>query len=295
YNKLMRNRISAGIFKKIMGISPDRQIPAIAPKSLIKWYEQDFSKRKNPGGDRGEVLFFCDEFTNYQDVETGKKAIMLLDRLGYSVIIPKHRESGRTWLSKGFLREAKKVIDENIQLLSDRVTDEIPIVGVEPSAILSFRDEYLTLCDESLIDKAEKLSGNALMIEEFILREYKAGKISKGSFTKEEVNIKLHGHCHQKALSSVTPVKQILMIPENYSVQMIPSGCCGMAGSFGYEKEHYEVSMKIGELVLFPAVRKASPETIIAAPGTSCRHQIKDGTGRISRHPIEILHHALII
>ena len=109
---------------------------------------------------------------------------------------------------------------------------------------------------------------------------------------REKRTIKLHGHCQQKALSSLAPYRKIVILPENYSVETIPSGCCGMAGSFGYEKEHYEISMKIGELVLFPTIRKQSEDVIIAAPGTSCRHQIKDGTGRIAKHPVEVLYEA---
>jgi Fe-S oxidoreductase len=120
-----------------------------------------------------------------------------------------------------------------------------------------------------------------------------AGKISRDLFTQDEKHIKLHGHCQQKAVASTAPTLRMLSFPVNYHVEEIPSGCCGMAGSFGYEKEHYDVSMTIGELVLFPAVRNASPDTIIAAPGTSCRHQIKDGTGKTALHPVQILYQAL--
>jgi Fe-S oxidoreductase len=132
------------------------------------------------------------------------------------------------------------------------------------------------------------------LIDEFIASEIEKGNISKESFTKEKRNIKLHGHCQQKALSSVAPSVKILSQPENYAVEVIPSGCCGMAGSFGFEKEHYDISMKIGELVLFPAVRNSVDDVIIAAPGTSCRHQIKDGTGRKALHPVEVLYEALV-
>ena len=132
------------------------------------------------------------------------------------------------------------------------------------------------------------------MIDEFLSGEWDKGNIDASLFTGEEKKIKLHGHCYQKALSSVVHSKKILSIPRNYSVQVIPSGCCGMAGSFGYEKEHYNMSMQIGELVLFPAIRESDDDTLIAAPGTSCRHQIKDGTGRNSWHPVEILYDALI-
>jgi Fe-S oxidoreductase len=162
---------------------------------------------------------------------------------------------------------------------------------LEPSAILSFRDEYLRLADDKFA--AEKVSKNAFLLEEFFKKEVLAGNITADSFTSEKKRIKLHGHCHQKALSGVESTFIMLNLPKNFEVTVIPSGCCGMAGSFGYEKEHYEVSMQIGEQTLFPAVRKASEETVIAAPGTSCRHQIYDGTGKKALHPAVIMAGAL--
>jgi Fe-S oxidoreductase len=178
--------------------------------------------------------------------------------------------------------------------LKDVITEETPLVGIEPSAILTFRDEYIDLTRGESKRQAKKLAANALTIEEFVAREIEANRISSEVFTDEKRLIKLHGHCHQKALSSLVPSKKMLSLPNNYEVQLIPSGCCGMAGSFGYEKEHYDVSMQIGELKLFPAVRKSEENVIIAANGTSCRHQIKDGTGRNALHPISILNDALI-
>ena len=138
------------------------------------------------------------------------------------------------------------------------------------------------------------LSTSALMIDEFILKELEKGNIDANRFTKERKKIRLHGHCQQKAVASTLPSMRMLSIPANYVVEEIRSGCCGMAGSFGYEKEHYDLSMKVGELALFPEIRKTDESVIIAAPGTSCRHQISDGTGRKALHPIEVLYHALI-
>ena len=138
------------------------------------------------------------------------------------------------------------------------------------------------------------MAKNVFLIDEFIAAEIERGNITKEQFTKEKRLIQLHGHCQQKVISSVAPSMKLLSLPENYSVTAIPSGCCGMAGSFGYEKEHYDLSMKIGELILFPAVRKQPDDVIIAAPGTSCRHQIKDGTTRKAFHPVEILYDALV-
>src|SRR5690606_41180529 len=221
---------------------------------------------------------FCDEFTNYNDVEIGITTIKLLEKLGYEVVIPQHLESGRTYLSKGLLRDAKALANKNVSLLADLVSFDAPLLGIEPSALLTFRDEYPELVDVHLVQKAKHLAQNAFLIEEFLLNEFEAGKISTDQFTSDEQLVKLHGHCYQKSLNALTPTEKILGLPVNYKIELIPSGCCGMAGSFGYEAEHYEVSMKVGELVLLPEVRKQSRSTIIAAAGTSCRHQIKDGT-----------------
>ena len=244
-------------------------------------------------GSHGTVYLFCDEFTNFNDTEIGIKSILLLERLGYKVIIPDHEESGRAWLSKGLVKEAKKIANKNIALLHKLVSSESPLIGIEPSAILTFRDEYIDLAEEENFELAKALSKNVFLIDEFIASEIDKGNIPQDLFTEDKRFVKLHGHCHQKALSSVAPSVKLMSWPKNYKVETIPSGCCGMAGSFGYEKEHYELSMKIAELVLLPAVRQQADDVIIAAPGTSCRHQIKDGTGKRSFHPVEVLFDAL--
>jgi len=294
YNFVMKNKSTSNIIKKLSGFATQRSMPTVYKTTLRSWYEKRLKAEggRQKAGER-QVYFFCDEFTNYNDTEIGIKAILLLEKLGYEVIIPEHEESGRTWLSKGLVREAKKIINKNIVALHPLITEDKPLVGLEPSAILTFRDEYVDLADDGLFDIAKELSKKVFTIDEFIAREIDKGNITAQQFNTEKRNIKLHGHCQQKALSSVAPTVKILSLPENYSVTTIPSGCCGMAGSFGYEKEHYELSMKIGELVLFPAVRNKTTDTIIAAPGTSCRHQIKDGTKILAKHPVEILYEAL--
>jgi Fe-S oxidoreductase len=191
------------------------------------------------------------------------------------------------------VRDARGFATRNVELLQDVVTEQAPLIGLEPSAILGFRDEYPDLVPAHLKAAANRLAKHALLFEEFIAREAAAGRIRRESFRAEKKLIRLHGHCHQKALSSLNPSVAALELPAGYEVRLIASGCCGMAGSFGYEAEHFALSQQIGELVLFPAVRSAPRETLVAAPGTSCRHQIFDGTGRIALHPIEILHAAL--
>lgn len=292
YNFIFKTDFTRRIANRVVGFHPDRTMPLLHSQTLRGWYKnakevKDFISTK-------KVYLFCDEFTDFNDVEVGKKLILLLQKLGYQVLIPNHIESGRTYLSKGMIREAQKIAIQNVNALKDLVKDEIPIIGIEPSAILTLKDEYLELVPENLRDAAQQIAHNTFIFEEWFAREIDRGNIKKEAFSAEKRLIKLHGHCHQKALSSLTPSKKSLSLPANFEVHLIPSGCCGMAGSFGYEAEHYDVSMKIGELVLFPTVRKQPEEVIIAAPGTSCRHQIKDGTGRVAKHPAEILYEALL-
>jgi FAD/FMN-containing dehydrogenase/Fe-S oxidoreductase len=293
YNFAMTAPGISNLVKSISGFATKRSMPTMYKTTLKKWYEKKKIRNQKSEIRNRKVYLFCDEFTNYSDTEIGIQSILLLERLGHDVVIPDHVESGRAWLSKGLLREAKKIANKNVALLSPLINDEIPLIGIEPSAILTFRDEYIDLVDDDQFDAAKKLSLNVFTIEEFIAREVEKGNIHREQFKNETKSIKLHSHCQQKALSSVAPSVKILSLPENYSVQVIPSGCCGMAGSFGYEKEHYDLSMKIGELVLFPAVRSKPGDTIIAAAGTSCRHQIKDGTRVKALHPVEILWNAL--
>lgn len=291
-NFFMANKFFSKIMMKSIGFATERQMPLLSKTSLLKFYKSKSFRNENP---IKKIYLFADEFTNYNDADIGIKAILLLEKLGYKVIIPKHKDSGRTYLSKGLVRKAKQIAKENIHLLKDYITDETPLIGIEPSTILTFRDEYLDFFapgDKYRVE-AEKIAKNTFMIDEFLAAEMKAGNIKKDVFTEKSQKIKLHGHCYQKSLASTEPTKFILSYPENYEIEEIPSGCCGMAGAFGYEKEHYELSMKVGEMVLFPAVRAAAEETLIAAPGTSCRHQIKDGTSRTAMHPVEILWDAL--
>ena len=167
------------------------------------------------------------------------------------------------------------------------------MIGIEPSAILTFRDEYPKLLRGQEQKDSKELAKSCLLIDEFLANEFDKGNIDVSKFTDKTEKIIFHGHCHQKALSSVSFSQKIMQMPANYSVEVLNTGCCGMSGSFGYEDDKYDVSMQIGELVLFPAVRNKAKETIIAATGTSCRHQIKDGTQENSLHPVEILWNAL--
>jgi len=292
-NFMMNNSVSGGIIKKVMGVAPKRNLPSLSKTSISNWAKANPEQLK-PSNSKGKVYLFNDEFSNYLDAEIGIIGIRVLVLLGYQVELVKHWESGRSFLSKGMLKEAKEVAIKNVELFSELINSETPLIGIEPSAILSFRDEYLDLVPSELQKKAAVLAKNTFLIDEFIYSEKQKGNITSASFTSASKKVFLHGHCHQKAIGSVLQSKEILNLPKNYKVEVIPSGCCGMAGSFGYEKEHYDVSMQVGELVLFPAVRKAEENVLIAAPGTSCRHQIYDGTKRKALHPVEILYQALL-
>ncbi|MCY1719057.1 FAD-binding protein [Prolixibacteraceae bacterium Z1-6] len=284
--------MNTALLKRSIGFSTKRTVPPLSKITLNRWVGNGIPKPETKS--KGLIYLFNDEFTNYNESDIGIKAILLLTKLGYEVKIPQTKESGRTFLSKGLVKTSKKIATENVNLLKDIISKKTPLVGIEPSAILAFRDEYPELVEKALQNTAEELGKNALLFEEFITAEIEKGNITESDFTAEEKHILLHGHCQQKAVASTEPSKKMLSLPKNYFVKEIPSGCCGMAGSFGYEKEHYELSMQIGELVLFPAVREAKAAYTISAPGTSCRHHIKDGTGKTALHPVEVLYGALI-
>ncbi len=285
-NALHRGTLSAGIFKWIYGVAPKRSLPKISSfnfnKYLYKTVKEGDSRNKS-------IVLFIDEFTQYQDIEIGKDAIALLTELGYKLELY-HGESGRALISKGFLQEAQTAAMKVVADL-DKISDNRPIVGLEPSAILTLRDEFKRFGIET--EKVNRIKNRTFLLEEFLALEMEAGRISSPKFTDEECIVHVHGHCHQKALSDPGKTLQVLGLPANYRVHYIPSGCCGMAGSFGYEKEHYDVSMEIGNLILFPYIRSKGKEVIVAAAGTSCRHQILDGTDVKAEHPVSILRNAL--
>jgi FAD/FMN-containing dehydrogenase/Fe-S oxidoreductase len=293
FNALTGNGFLSGLIKKVAGFAPERNIPSLHSVTLRSWARANLPALNGNNG-KGKLILFVDEFTQYNDTPIGIKTILLLTRLGYEVRITGHEESGRTYISKGFLRKARKIARRNIELFDRAIDNGTTVVGIEPSALLTFRDEYPDLAGELLLSASRRVAESALMVDEFIEREITAGRITSAHFSDEAKKILLHGHCQQKAVASTRPTIKMLSLPVNYRVTEIKSGCCGMAGSFGYEKEHYDLSVRVGELVLFPEVRNATADTEIAAPGTSCRQHIFDGTGRKVSHPVELLYEALI-
>jgi len=294
YNLFASWQFSSNIIKRVIKFTTERDIPTLSRVTMRKAVQREC--RKYHDHPKGKVYLFADEFTNFQEAELGLTFAKLLLHLGYKVEIPKHVESGRAAISKGNLKLAKKFALKNVNLLKDIVSEQTPLVGIEPSCILSFRDEYPDLVPAELRPQAQQLGRNASLFDEFIMREVAAGRITSDDFKTDKVEIWLHGHCHQKALVGTEKTVQALKLLTGAKIHVIPSGCCGMAGSFGYEKEHYQTSLAIGEMVLFPTIRKAVANAdnitpcIVSAPGTSCRQQILDGTGVHAVHPIEILY-----
>lgn len=288
YNFFLKQKIFNSLLKKILNVAPNRNFPLMYKFTLNQYIKRNLNKL-NPKNPKKNILLFIDEFSNYNDVEIGIDTIKLLTGLGYHIDVVPNKESARTFISKGMLKKAKKIIDKNIKIFYENGGNEKEILGIEPSAILGFKDDYPYLCSSELKEKAISIAKNAMMIEEFISKEIENGNISNQDFNEYEGEILVHGHCQQKAIISTQPTINALKIVPKAKIIEIPSGCCGMAGSFGYEKEHYDISMKIGELVLFPTIREHS-KAIILAPGTSCRQQIKEGTNRIAMHPVQFLY-----
>lgn len=284
--------LNTSIIKKIMGVAVQRSIPELHKTSFFNWYKKNKQKFQVEQSKNGELYLFIDEFTNFYDVEVGIDAIVLLSQLGYKVHIINHEESGRSYISKGVLDKAKTIANKNVAVFKDVINKEVPLVGIEPSAILTFRDEYLRLADDK--QSALNISKHTFTIEEFIDNQITQGNIVPNHFHDKAKTIKIHAHCHQKALSNSSYTFNMLSLPKNYVVTIINSGCCGMAGSFGYEKEHYNLSMQIGEETLFKKLKNLKKDLTIVASGTSCRHQIKDGINKESKHPVSILREALL-
>lgn len=297
YNLAATWKPSAAVIRRIVGFAPERNIPTLSRKTMVRLVKEE-RQRFRIARPKKKVLLFADEFTDQQEAELGLTFARLLMRLGYRVEIPRHKESGRAAISKGCLKLARKTACDNVALLGGLVGDKHPLVGIEPSAILTFRDEYPDLVPADKREDAIALGRYCLLYDEFLCKEIREGCISAEDFEDAGMEIWLHGHCHQKALVGMENTTQMLrQLLRGATVHVIPTGCCGMAGSFGYEKEHYRTSLAIGEMVLFPKIREITDTdgkpTFVAAPGTSCRQQILDGTGVRAVHPIEILYRYL--
>ncbi|MDX2108782.1 MAG: FAD-binding and (Fe-S)-binding domain-containing protein [Verrucomicrobiota bacterium] len=291
WNLVTQNAIFATPMKLALGFATGRSLPPLSASTARKQIARSSVTKANHN--RGSLYLYVDEFTNCNDAEIGLATYTVLTRLGYEVKLIDHPQSARALLSKGLLKEALILAEANVNTFATLIAAETPLVGIEPSAILGFRDEFPDLLRGELQKKARAIAPHCLLFEEFIAREIDAGRITAKDFDTAPRAIHLHGHCHQKSLTDIKTAIATLSLPVGHTVTTIPSGCCGMAGSFGYEKEHFALSQQVGELVLFPAIRKLDSSAIIAASGTSCRHQIHDGVQRRALHSAEILLMAL--
>jgi Fe-S oxidoreductase len=282
--------LTGPLVKDLVGIAQERSLPRFPEESLRSFYERE----RPADGERGRLYFFGDEFINYQDVEVGKAALHLCWKLGYTVEWLHHTGSGRAQMSKGLLKEARKLAARNIELFRERVGEEVPLVGLEPSAILGFRDEYPKLFRGEFAAGAQELSKHCYTFDEWLFREFTAGRVGPGDFGDEGREIVLHVHCHEKALGEASKCAAVLSLPKNFNVTLLDSGCCGMAGSFGYEVEHYAVSRKIAEQSLISKLRGRGADTVVVASGTSCRHTVKDELGWRAWHVAEVLEPVVI-
>ena len=242
------------------------------------------------------MVLFIDTFNRYFEPENARAALAVLQAAGYAVHLPEAADGGRplccgrTFLASGLVDEARREAQRMLDTLLPYIERGIPVVGLEPSCVLGLRDEYLSMLPGP---ETAELDLNGYLFEEFLAREHDAGRLKLDLKALPQKKALLHGHCHQKAFAVMPAVEQVLKLVPELEVETIESSCCGMAGSFGYDAGHYDVSMKMGELSLLPRVRDSTADTLIVADGTSCRHQIRDGAAREAVHVARVLQSAL--
>lgn len=286
FNWLSQRGATRWLAEKTLGIDRRRPLPQFATVPFDKWFRQ--RQRKSEG--KPQVVLFHDTFMTYNEPEIGQAATELLEAAGYEVLLVEKRKCcGRPMLSQGMIAQATANARYNVEVLAPFAAHGLPIIGCEPSCLLTIREEYPKLVDD---EKAALVAAQTYTLEEFLAAEVEKGNLNL-TFTTEEREVLVHGHCHQKALIGMAPALTALSLPPNYHVHEIPTTCCGMAGANGYECEHYERSLAAAEVSLLPAVREASAATEIVAAGLSCRQQIAHGAGRKARHPALVLRDAL--
>src|SRR4051812_5209680 len=275
----LSNRVPRGLLERVAGIDRRRPLPRFTRKTLIRTH------RQKPG--TREVVFLADSFTTFTEPAVGRAAIELLEAAGYSVRLESAGCCGRASISKGLLDQAKTMAADMSARLAPYAERGVPIVGCEPSCLLTLREEHLQLLPDD--PRTRAVAGQARLVEELLLEAADDGSLR---LRPAGGRILFHGHCHQKALTGTRATVQLLSHVGD--VVELDAGCCGMAGSFGFEAEHYDLSMQIGEQRLFPAVRAEDGATRVAATGVSCRQQIAHGAGREARHPVQIVRDALL-
>ncbi len=288
-NWTLGNSLVRSLLDRLLGIDKRRRLPSLVTPTFEEWFKgRPVSRNDSPV--RGKVLFLNDTFTNFHYPEIGKAAVKVLEAAGFEVELAGTGCCGRPMISHGLLREGQKLAEENIARLAPAITAGLPIIGVEPSCLLTFRDEYPDLVAG---DAPKRLAENSYMLEEFLQSLRDRAELELNFKSLKPRKALFHGHCHQKALVGTGPSLNSLDMIPGLEVAQIPSGCCGMAGSFGYEKEHFDISLAIGETKLFPAIRASDEDATIIANGVSCRQQISSGVGKKALHIAEVLADAL--
>jgi len=286
-NGILQSHSIRFMLDRIIGISMERSMPSFAQKPFTKWFKQHSTNGQN----RERVVLFHDTFNTFNDPHISIAAVGVLEAAGYEVILPGHHCCGRPLISKGLVKKARAAAKDTVAHLLPYAKEGLPIIGLEPSCLLSLQDEYLYLLPEN--DDAQMVAQQSILFDEFIASLAKQDQLPL-TFTRASRKILLHGHCHQRALVGTQPTRTVLTLPENYEVREVDTSCCGMAGSFGYEKEHYGISRTMAERRLIPEMRNASSDTLIVAPGTSCRHQLEHYEIQNVLHPAEVLRDAII-
>lgn len=286
-NWIAGSGLSRWFLDRFIGIDRRRTLPRFVSEPFSRWFKK---RPSNPRGAKGQVVLYNDTFAEYEEPQIAIAATVLLEKAGYEVILEESKVCcGRPMISKGFLTQARELAERNIEALLPYVERSVPIIGIEPSCILTLRDDYRDLVPGA---RSQQLADGVFMLEEFLAARARAGDLSL-EFKPLARKVLLHGHCHQKALIGTAATCEVLGLPPQFEVEEIASGCCGMAGSFGYEKEHYEVSRQVGQQRLFDVINTQPLDVEVVAVGTSCRHQIADFTGRKARHWAEVLLEAL--
>ncbi len=287
-NAVLRSALFRNLLDRYLGVDRRRALPAAAPRTFQAWFRR---RPKPASAPRGPVILWDDTYLSYNEPEVGMAAVRVLEAAGFEVRLVKDRVCcGRPMISKGLLGEARRHAAHNLARLAPLAAQGFPIVGIEPSCIATFRDEYPALVPG---EEARLVAGQSFFVEEFLADLQRQGTLRLPFKDGQERRILAHGHCYQKALTAPSALVDMLRLVPGALVEEIPSGCCGMAGAFGYEKEHYDLSLKCAEDRLLPAVRAADPQTVIVAAGVSCRKQILDGAGRVALHPVQVLAEAL--
>ena len=280
------NPLGKLISEKMLGVHPQRSLPAFAGSTFEQWFNRRTSRLETGS----TVALFNDTFMNYNYPQVGMATVELLEAAGFRVELVSAGCCGRPMISKGFLDEAASSASANVDALFRFAERDIPIIGCEPSCLLTFRDEYPELVRD---ERAKKIADNSYLIDEFLAMLSNRGELAL-EFDQTAKKVLFHGHCHEKSLVGTASSLTALRLPPNYEVELINAGCCGMAGSFGFEKEHYDISMTIGGQSLFPAIEAKGPDWEVAVMGVSCRQQVEHGTGRSARHLSEVLRDALV-